>query len=54
MNAETRNEYAARACVSTYGEPEGVLGLYLSIPYEIRVAILSAILLAEVIFGVAL
>jgi hypothetical protein len=41
---------------STYGEPERVspLALYLSIHYEFRVAILSAILLAEVVLLTAL
>jgi hypothetical protein len=37
--------------VSFHGEPEraSLLAFYLSIPYEFRVAILSAILLAEVV-----
>jgi hypothetical protein len=43
-------------CVSTYGEPERVSprAFYLSIHYEFRVAILSAILLALAIVKVSL
>lgn len=41
---------------SYYGEPERtpLLARLLSIPYEFRVAILSAILLAEVVVAVSL
>jgi hypothetical protein len=37
------------ADTSSWQQPNGLLGLYLSIHYEFRVAILSAILLAEVV-----
>jgi hypothetical protein len=42
------------ADVGPWQQPNGPLALYLSIPYEFRVAILSAILLALAIVKVSL